>query len=268
MGKFDGVLLASDFDDTFYSAAGVVAPANLEALAYFEAQGGRFTISTGRAHRTFAPLLQLTPVNAPVILANGAQLYDFEKEELLAEFTMPDTAGADLEALFALRPELSAEANHGEEVYIFNPHYRTWYHLQRAGVTPVECPIAQMPQPWHKVILQHEHEILLPAQADILSRWPDRYEAIFSNPHMLEVTAKGCTKGSTVLALAQRLGIARENIYCVGDNQNDLPMLSVSAIPFAPANCAQEVKDWGAALLPACEEGTIAAIIETLDRRY
>ena len=97
MGKFDGVLLASDFDDTYYSNEGVVAPANLEALAYFEAQGGRFTISTGRAHRTFAPLLHLTPVNAPVILANGAQLYDFEKEELLAEFTMPDTAAAVLE---------------------------------------------------------------------------------------------------------------------------------------------------------------------------
>lgn len=223
MGKFDGVLLASDFDDTFYSAAGVVAPANLEALAYFEAQGGRFTISTGRAHRTFAPLLQLTPVNAPVILANGAQLYDFEKEELLAEFTMPDTAGADLEELFTLRPELSAEAYHGEEVYIFNPNYWTWYHIERAQVTPVECPIAQMPQPWHKVILQHEHEILLPAQADILDRWPDRYEAIFSNPHMLEVTAKGCTKGSTVLALAQRLGIARENIYCVGETRTTCP---------------------------------------------
>ena len=55
MGKFDGVLLATDFDETYYSAAGAVPPANLEALAYFEAEGGIFTVSTGRAHRTFAP---------------------------------------------------------------------------------------------------------------------------------------------------------------------------------------------------------------------
>lgn len=268
MGKFDGVLLASDFDDTYYSAAGEVAPANLEALRYFKAQGGRFTIATGRAHKTFAPFLSLAPVNAPVILANGAQLYDFEREELLAEFTMPLTAAADLEELFSLRPELSAEVYHGEEVFICNPNHWTWYHIERARLEPEECPIAQMPQPWHKVILQHEHEILLPAQADILDKWPQRYEAIFSNPHMLELTAKGCTKGGTVLTLAQRLGIARENIYCVGDNQNDLPMLAVSAIPFAPANCAQTVKDWGATILPACEEGAIAAIVEILDKRY
>ncbi len=268
MGKFDGVLLASDFDDTYYSAAGTVAPANLEALRYFQAQGGRFTIATGRAHKTFAPFLELAPVNAPVVLANGAQLYDFDKDELLAEFTMPETAAGDMEALFARRPELSAEAYHGEEVFIFNPNHWTWYHIKRARVKPVECPIRDMAQPWHKVILQHENEILLPAQADILETWPDRYEAIFSNPHMLEVTAKGCTKGGTVLELARRLGIARENVYCVGDNQNDLPMLDVSAIPFAPANCAQEVKDSGAYLLPACEDGAIAAIIEILDGRY
>lgn len=268
MGKFDGVLIASDFDDTYYSAAGVVAPANLEALAYFQAQGGRFTIATGRARKTFAPFRELVPLNAPVVLANGAQIYDFDREELLEEFSMPLSAAPDMETLFARRAELSLEVYHGEEVYIFNPNRWTRYHIQRARVFPTECPISEMPQPWSKAIIQHENEFLLPAQADILKTWPDRYEAIFSNPHMLELTAKGCTKGGTVLSLAKRLGIARENVYCVGDNQNDLPMLAVSAIPFAPANCAQEVRDSGAYILPACEDGTIAGLIEVLDKRY
>jgi hypothetical protein len=45
-------------------------------------------------------------------------------------------------------------------------------------------------------------------------------------------------------------------------------MLVLSAIPFAPANCAQEVKDWGARVLCSCEEGVIAPIIEILDKKY
>ncbi len=85
---------------------------------------------------------------------------------------------------------------------------------------------------------------------------------------MLELTGKGTTKGGMVLTLAKRLGIRRENIYCVGDNQNDLPMLAVSNLPYAPGDCAQEVKDWGARLLPPSEEGSIAALIEDLDKRY
>ena len=68
--------------------------------------------------------------------------------------------------------------------------------------------------------------------------------------------------------LRRRLGISPENVYCVGDNQNDIPMLAVSAIPFAPANCAQEVKDSGATVLRSCEEDCIAQIVDILDLRY
>ena len=41
-------------------------PRNLRALEYWIAQGGRFTVATGRAHRTFAPYAHLAPINAPV----------------------------------------------------------------------------------------------------------------------------------------------------------------------------------------------------------
>lgn len=268
MGKFDGVLLATDFDDTYYGADNRVPPENLEAVDYFKSQGGTFTISTGRAHRTFSPYLDLAPVNAPVILSNGAQLYDFAAGKMVLETTLPPTVGADLELLAQLVPEVSLEAYHGEEIYIWNPNPWTWFHLNKAGTGADEVPIAAMPHPWGKAILHQDYPILKKAQAQLLARWGDRYEAIFSNDHMLELTAKGSTKGGMVLELAKRLGIRREHIYCVGDNQNDIPMLAVSAIPFAPANCAQEVKDFGATLLPTCQEGAVAHLIRHLDRRY
>ena len=102
----------------------------------------------------------------------------------------------------------------------------------------------------------------------MLSRCADRYEAIFSNPRYLEITCKGSTKGGMVARLAQMLGVRPEHVYCVGDNQNDIPMLEKSAIPFAPANCAQEVKDWGARVLCHCNDGVIGDIVEQLDKLY
>ena len=71
-----------------------------------------------------------------------------------------------------------------------------------------------------------------------------------------------------MLRVAEMLGVKREHIYCVGDNQNDIPMLARSAIPFAPANCAQEVKDWGARTVCSCDEGVIGDIVEILDTIY
>ena len=84
----------------------------------------------------------------------------------------------------------------------------------------------------------------------------------------LELTRKGSSKGGMVQYLARRLGIDAQHIYCVGDNQNDIPMLELSAIPFAPANCAQEVKDWGAHILCHCDDGVIGDIVEILEQRY
>jgi len=268
MGRFDGVLLATDFDDTYFPASGVLPAENRRAVEYFTAQGGVFTISTGRCRRTFSPYLSLAPVNAPVVLSNGAQLYDFSGERMLLETAIPETAAADLEDLAGRIPELGLEAYHGEEVYIWNPNPWTRFHLERARTAAVECPIAAMPQPWSKAILHQDNEILLRAQADLLSQHAGRYEAIFSNSHMLELTAKGSTKGSMVLELARRLGIERKHLYCAGDNQNDLSMLEISAIPFAPANCSREVRARQPRLLPACENGAVAELIRILAGLY
>ena len=84
----------------------------------------------------------------------------------------------------------------------------------------------------------------------------------------LELTRKGSSKGGMVLELARRLGIDRDKIYCIGDNENDLPMLEVSAVPFAPSNCAPIVRDWGAQLVGSCDESCLAQVVERLGERY
>lgn len=269
MGKFDGVLLASDFDDTLYNSRREVSRENIEALDYFTSRGGRFTVSTGRAHRTFSPYVHLAPVNAPVILSNGALLYDYEADRAICEFPLPPGTAEDLAVLSARLPSLGIETYHGDDVYIHHPNDFTRRHVAKVNTDWTPCELCDMPTPWSKAVLQDEYDVLLEAQRFLLDRWSDRYEVIFSNAVLLEVTAKGATKGGMVLKLAELLGIHRKDVYCVGDNQNDLPMLAVSAIPFAPANCADAVREWGKArIVKSCDEHCIADIISILDGMY
>ena len=119
------------------------------------------------------------------------------------------------------------------------------------------------------MILQHlDSAYLQQIQAELLATWGDLYEVTFSNPVLLEVTAKGANKGTSVQRLAQHLGVQGENLYCVGNGLNDLPMLEVAAVPFAPADCYAELKDWGAVILPPSSEHCIASLIEHLEARY
>jgi Cof subfamily protein (haloacid dehalogenase superfamily) len=268
MGKFDGVLLVSDFDDTLYDSHYRVPPRNLDAIVYFQNQGGRFTVATGRAHRTFAPHVHLVPVNAPVVLSNGSALYDFQLDQMLEQTFLAKSAPDDFARLLEEFSTVGIEAYHGEDIYVWNPNPITDAHMKKVGTDYQICPVLETPTPWTKAILQQEHSELLRVQKWLLERYGDLYEAIFSNSYYLEITEKGSTKGGMVAKLAHRLGIAPEKVYCVGDNQNDIPMLMQSAIPFAPANCAQEVKDWGARVLCHCDDGVIGDIVEILDGLY
>lgn len=268
MGKFEGLLLASDFDDTLYDFQHRVPPRNAQAIEYFTREGGRFTVATGRAHRTFAPYLGLTGINAPAVLSNGAAIYDFQTDRPLVLTQLPDTAQFELGELVEAMPELAMEAYFGEDIYVWNPNEITERHMKKVGCGYTLCPVGEMPTPWVKVLFHQRHEVLLEARDWLMSRWWDKYEAVFSNPYYLEITRKGCNKGSMVSKVAQLLGITPDRVYCVGDNQNDIPMLERSAIPFAPANCAQEVRDWGAKILCHCDDGVIGDIVDILDKLY
>lgn len=268
MGKFDGVLLVSDFDDTLYAPDVAVPERNVSAIRYFTGEGGRFTVATGRAHRTFAPYVHLVPLNAPVILSNGAAIYDFQADRPVEQTWLDGAAPRDLGAVLDRFPSLSIEAYHGEDIYVFRPNEVTYGHMRKVGTDYTVSPISEMPTPWNKVIVQQEYDQLLKARAWLEEHCPERYEAIFSNRYYLEITRRGCNKGGMVERLIDMLGVERENLYCVGDNQNDIPMLAKSALPFAPANCAPEVRDWGARVLCPCREGVIGDIVEILDQIY
>lgn len=269
MGKFDGVLLVSDYDATF--AEGIsVHPDNLAMLNYFRAQGGRFTIATGRTHCTFRKIRDMVPFNAPVLLANGALIHDFETGKTLFEAPLPPTVREDMIEFSRQFPRMSLEVYSGEnDLYAWNPNLYVRKHIVYTGAKSHICPIEEIPSPWDKALMEHNHRTLLIYQAELLKRWGDRYEVIFSAEHMLELNAKGCTKGASALRLAELLGIRRENLYCVGDNENDISMLEVSAIPFAPENAIPSVKAVpGVVVLPQCRKGAIGALIRHLDAIY
>ena len=101
MGKFDGVLLACDFDNTLvYTEPALVAgdpiPSldrkNREALEYFTAHGGHFAVATGRALAAFQTIAPELPINTPCVICNGAALYDFGRGEYLDYNLLDETA--------------------------------------------------------------------------------------------------------------------------------------------------------------------------------
>ena len=73
MGKFDGILLCTDFDGTL-AIKEQVSQENCDAIRYFQENGGKFTILSGRHPFFLKEHLEGFTVNAPLVGYNGAYI--------------------------------------------------------------------------------------------------------------------------------------------------------------------------------------------------
>lgn len=280
MGKFTGVLLASDFDNTLiYTQACLhsgqpippLSEKNREALAYFMEEGGLFSVATGRALAAFGPVAPMIPFNAPCVLCNGAAIYDWDRREYLEFSLLDETARDRAQAVLDAFPSAAVEAYHIDNViHAVHPNTITRQHEHLTHVDTEERPtMADVPLPLGKLLFEAERPVLDQAIAFLQEKgWAEDYELINSSSHLLEMTKRGANKGGMVLRLAERLGISRQHLYCVGDEANDIPMLTMAAQGFAPANCAKSVRQCGATLVSDAEHSALADVVAILDRKY
>ena len=280
MGKFDGVLLISDFDDTLLRTSEAVSsggelpeipPYNLERIRYFMDQGGRFALASGRVWVSFVHFLPMVPTNAPCGTGNGAAIVDPATGENLYLHPLPDSFGAVVEELEALRPTCACELYSADNTSaVLRPNDLTRNHARISRYTFREITRAdQARPPFLKALFEGRREELERLRAHMVAQpWYDAYEAFFSSDTLLELIARGSNKGTMAVKLAQLCGVSLEHTYCVGDNANDLPMLEKARIAFAPANAVPAIHESGAVILCDCMDGAVGQAVDYLDRLY
>ena len=281
MGKFTGLLLASDYDNTLtYTEEALrlcqpmppVPDANQEAIRYFMSEGGIFSVATGRAKPAFERVAADVPMNGPTILFNGAAIYDFPTGKYLCEAFLPDEAKDCIQQVIGALPFSAVELYHDDNtIHALNANDVTRRHMHITHAPSIEVDTMDaVSSPISKALFsteeQHLNDLLdyLRAQP-----WYHDYEVVPSAVTLVELTAKGANKGGMVQRLAQLLDVKRENVLCVGDHANDISMLTWAGEGYAPANAIPLVLNTpGVHHLPDCRDDAIAALVAELDKRF
>lgn len=282
MGKFSGVLIASDYDNTItYTEPSLkngtppppVSPENRAAIEYFMSGGGVFSVATGRALPSFDRVRGSIPFNGPAILFNGAAVYDYSAGKYLRTAFLPPEAAANVRQVLDAFPSLAVEIYHDDNTIHAvraNALSRRRLHLTHAPTEEVSS-LSQVPQPFSKLVFPSEDTAVLDAVESFIASqpWSRELSVMRSAEFLLECTARGADKGGMTAFLAEYLSISPEHLYCIGDHANDVSMLQRARIPFAPANAIDVVKQVpGVHVLPHCTENAVAAMIAELDRLY
>ena len=71
-----------------------------------------------------------------------------------------------------------------------------------------------------------------------------------------------CSKGSTLLELAERLSVAPDEVMAIGDSGNDLNMLKSAGFSVAMENACDNIKEASDFVTKSCEESGVAYAIE------
>ena len=258
MGRYDGYLLCTDFDGTFALPNATLSEENLAAVKRFQAEGGLFTIASGRSPAFIRALTGPFEVNAPLIAMNGAMVCDENSYAVLKDYPIDESLLGALDEFASLGLiEHLVLWNAGEEQNHWSPEL---------GVAP-SAHYAAHPRPWYKAVLAHSGEkATLAAKDHFNARWSGRFSGRRSWATGFEILAKDCGKGAALKWIREYLGGRVHTVVGVGDYENDVSLVREADIGYAVANALPEVRAAADRVTVSNSEHAIAAVIRELER--
>lgn len=239
-------LIALDIDGTLVGEDLVLGDRTLSAVAEAMRRGIAVSLVTGRMATSAVPFAEALGLTGPIVAQQGA---------LVREMPAPGSSRPG-RLLFhrPLRPAVTAEIVRWCQDRDLTPHfnYLEWmivgsseerleeYRLfvgDRLRIVP--DVVARASGPVTKVVAIGDGVHSLDVLDDARARFDGRAEVTLSHPRFLEFLAPGVSKGLGVRWLARRLGVPLGQCLAIGDQYNDLEMISEVghgvAMPSAPA---------------------------------
>ncbi len=263
--KFEGKIIISDVDGTLTGSSEGIKK-NIEAIKYFTANGGYFTLATGRMRHALGVVIpEIIPcINAPAILCNGAYVFDFSKEEY------SNIHRTNTERVIPLLHDIHREFQNIEirvnyrDKFLSPALNRTVAEELKDYFTAIaEVPIDDLPTDGlDKIVFFGQPEPIEQVREYILNKTDD-YVLTKSFTFALELLDKSATKGNQVKYLKNLLGGV--TTYCIGDYENDENMLASADYSACPASGLQKIKDMADIIAPDCKLGAVAGLVEYIE---
>ena len=267
MGKFDGILICSDLDETLLDTDKNISEENKTAIEYFMAEGGKFTFSTGRVPHGAKLALRYVVPNIPMICFNGAAIYDFNNDKIIWERFVDKDAAQVVEFVQDNLPQAGIEVCTNDKTYYTRTNRLTREHSQIEQLPEIMAEHTAVTEPWKKVIFMVEVEDMPTLRKMIAdSEYADRYTFIQSYKHYYELLPKNSGKGEAMLELAQIVGIDKKYTLGIGDNENDLSLIKLAGVGVAVANAEKKVRDAADYITVDNNNHALAAVIRGIEK--
>ena len=234
-------LVATDLDGTIVGPSGEISDRTVRVLRRVEDLGVPVVFVTGRPPRWLGVVSERTGRTGLAICANGAIVYDLHTEQVVAHHPISIEIG--LEIASRLRETLPDVVFAVETLdgYAREHGYRPRWDV---GLVPTLGPIDEIFDRGHR---QTAHPPRVDGCRQVAGRRARGRRSTSPSSRtprprgLLEVSAAGVSKATTLAELCAERGIDAADVIAFGDMPNDLAMLAWAGTAYAVAGAHPEV---------------------------
>lgn len=263
-------LIASDIDGTLNNKLRKLPKRNEEAIKRFVANGGRFTLASGRNPQSMEKHFKKLPIaGTPAVVINGAGIYDFDKHEMI-HFSPISNEGIQLAIECAKKfPMVDVLVIAKDMIYVtgigwFGRFFVATDNLDHKCIKNIE----DVPKEnWGKVIFSGLPHHISKVKKHFTSLNSRELTLMSSSVASFEVLAANTHKGTAVMKLAELLGIEPSHTCAIGDYFNDFDMLKTVGVPACCGQAPDELKEISEFVACHCNNGAVADFIEYIESK-
>lgn len=267
-------LIAVDIDGTLLNPQFQIPPANIDALRRAHQRGVEVILVTGRRHKFALPVAAELGFDLWLISSNGAVTKSSRGEPFHRDLLPVATARRLCRHMLDFRGStvLTFDVEGKGEVVLERtdemvPSIQRWLEKNEQyidHVVPLEKSLVQDPVQAMfcgsvarmRLAQQRLADGGFEGQITVL-----RTEYVARDLCIVDVLNQGCSKGHALERWATQRGLARQQVMAIGDNYNDIEMLTFAGTGVIMGNAADDLKrDGWAVTLPNDQAGVAAAV--------
>ncbi|MDE6730385.1 MAG: HAD-IIB family hydrolase [Oscillospiraceae bacterium] len=259
--KIKNLCIITDLDGTFLPHRKIPLAQDLLAVRQFEQAGGMFTIATGRTIQACQQYLDILEMSHPVIVFNGAMIYDPVSGEMPLLKILPEQAKQMTETVLREMPHVGIEVLCEHQTWVIHNTQIEQEHVKVCGITPKYGTVQDVQGKWLKVLFSMPPEDMPEFVAYIAGKnYQKQVDFVRSEKKFYEMLPADVSKGTALTAY--RKLFPDQKFIAVGDYDNDIAMLQASDFAVCPANAADSVKEIADLVLTrTCEQGAMEELI-------
>lgn len=263
------VVLISDMDGTLLNSKKEITDTDRRAIEKFMSLGGKFSIATGRTIQSFGAYYNMLDLRMPLIMYNGAAIYDKNADKVLYTIALPVEAKRLTHEIIDAMPQVGGEILKADGIYVFRNNDYEKLHTKLCMVEPYYSDLDEVTDgDWLKVLFAMAPEDIPMMELLVKQKGYDTVSFVRSSDIFYEMLPLGITKGTALEEYRRLDGMEGYTFVAIGDYDNDIDMLVKADVGACPANAEESVKAAADIVLSnSCETGAVAELVDYIIER-